>query len=334
MENIIYGILTFFIPAILGYIISLITNKKINILISLGIILGLSIAAYFVIEKLKVENVSDLKFNKAIEGLWLQDFGECNPERPYSIAKISGHGIELEYTGEAFDSSGNFKCNWYCENDKVKRISKTMLAFEYVADCDKKIIPGEGEINFQGYDEDYYNYGRGYIVDNSGKRMDFDFIRINEELNGRSLRKDYILNVKNKRILPGYTYTNKELLSLAKRASYNSYSKYSQIRVGAALITNTGKVYLGTNVENESYGLTICAERVAVFKAVSCGDTIFRKIAVYSPDIPNITPCGACRQVIRQFGEDIEIICEADSIHGHKTISDYLPSAFKIEKQF
>src|SRR4051812_19314839 len=102
----------------------------------------------------------------------------------------------------------------------------------------------------------------------------------------------------------------KKLLAAAKAAQRNAHAPYSKFRVGAALLTKSGKIYTGCNVENASYGLTICAERVAITKAVSDGHRHFQAIAVVCPS-RQPTPCGACRQFLAEFG-DLTIIC-ADS---------------------
>ena len=101
----------------------------------------------------------------------------------------------------------------------------------------------------------------------------------------------------------------KDLVSIAMDAAKNSYSPYSNFRVGAALLTEEGRVFTGTNVENRSYGGTICAERTAVCKAVSEGHRKFRAIAVIGLDTDKILPpCGICRQFITEFGSDIKVI--------------------------
>lgn len=93
-----------------------------------------------------------------------------------------------------------------------------------------------------------------------------------------------------------------ELMELAKKAADYSYSPYSNFRVGAALLCEDGTVITGTNVENRSFGLTNCAERSAIYTAVSRGIENFKGIAVYSPDTEKLlTPCGACRQVLSEF---------------------------------
>ena len=92
-----------------------------------------------------------------------------------------------------------------------------------------------------------------------------------------------------------------ELIALAMKARQKAYAPYSHYLVGAALLTSSGQVYTGANVENASYGLTNCAERVAIQSAVSAGEKRISAVAVFSPDIKGITPCGACRQVMAEF---------------------------------
>lgn len=102
--------------------------------------------------------------------------------------------------------------------------------------------------------------------------------------------------------------TWRELIGLASRAMSYSYAPYSGFRVGSALLTLDGDVILGSNIENASYGLSICAERVAVFKAVSSGRRRFSAIAIVSDGINPLYPCGACRQVLLEFSPDISVI--------------------------
>ena len=93
-----------------------------------------------------------------------------------------------------------------------------------------------------------------------------------------------------------------ELFLKASTAALQAYAPYSKFRVGAALLSDEGKVFLGCNVENRSFGLTVCAERTAVLKAVSEGSRSFRALAISTPDSENpVGPCGACRQVISEF---------------------------------
>ncbi len=109
--------------------------------------------------------------------------------------------------------------------------------------------------------------------------------------------------------------SERDLVHSARTAAEQSYSPYSGFRVGAALRCADGSIFYGTNVENRSYGLTICAERSAVFAAIAAGRHDFECIAIYSPDSPHpLPPCGACRQVLSEFaGPDFRLIlCASD----------------------
>ena len=123
----------------------------------------------------------------------------------------------------------------------------------------------------------------------------------------------------------------RKLLAAARKAQRRAHAPYSKFCVGAALLTKSGKVYTGCNVENASYGLTICAERVAITKAVSEGHRQFQAIAVVAPSAA-LSPCGACRQVLAEFGEMV-VVC-ADSRNAKKVrlhlLSELLPHAFKL----
>ena len=101
-----------------------------------------------------------------------------------------------------------------------------------------------------------------------------------------------------------------KLMDEAKGVLHNAYSPYSGIKVGAALLTSSGKIYTGVNVENASFGATICAERVAVSKGVTDGESNFKAIAIAS-NTEGIVPCGICRQVLAEFNKDIKLILQA-----------------------
>lgn len=104
--------------------------------------------------------------------------------------------------------------------------------------------------------------------------------------------------------------TDKELLTIAHDAAAFAYVPYSKFPVGAALECADGSVFTGCNVENSSFGGTICAERVAICKAISEGHTAFSRIAIYGSASENYCyPCGICRQFMSEFGTDIEILC-------------------------
>jgi len=100
---------------------------------------------------------------------------------------------------------------------------------------------------------------------------------------------------------------SKELVRRVKKTLKNVYAPYSNISVSAALYCSSGNIYTGCNVENSSYSLTVCAERVALFKAVSEGERNFLLLLVYSPDIDSILPCGACLQVYSELAPEIVI---------------------------
>ncbi|MFQ5712965.1 MAG: cytidine deaminase [Candidatus Scalinduaceae bacterium] len=99
-----------------------------------------------------------------------------------------------------------------------------------------------------------------------------------------------------------------ELIKKAKSAREHSYSPYSKFKVGAALKTKNGMIFTGCNIENSSYGLSICAEREAIFKAVSAGEKDLDTIAVVTDSDKLTTPCGACRQVMWEFSKDMTIM--------------------------
>ncbi|HHV29679.1 cytidine deaminase [Acetivibrio mesophilus] len=103
---------------------------------------------------------------------------------------------------------------------------------------------------------------------------------------------------------------DRKLLTIAENIKENSYSPYSNFRVGAAVLTESGKTFAGVNVENASFGATICAERTAVFKAVSEGERKIMAVAISSDSDDYTFPCGICRQVLAEFGaDDTRVIC-------------------------
>ena len=124
---------------------------------------------------------------------------------------------------------------------------------------------------------------------------------------------------------------HKKLLDMAKKARENAYAPYSGFRVGAALLTKEGKIYTGCNVENLSFGATVCAERCAIVKAVSEGERRFSAIAVYAGE-KFTSPCGICLQTISEFAKEIDIIlADGDAIKVYK-LKDLFPiNAIPIE---
>jgi len=127
--------------------------------------------------------------------------------------------------------------------------------------------------------------------------------------------------------------TDRELVDIAKKARDNSYAPYSEYPVGAALLTKGGKVYTGCNVENSSFSLTCCAERVALFKAVSEGEREFTKIAVVSSENESILPCGACRQTLYEFAPNLSIIVLHENEIKTFMLKELLPEGFTLERQ-
>lgn len=119
-----------------------------------------------------------------------------------------------------------------------------------------------------------------------------------------------------------------ELIKAAQKARAHAYAPYSQYPVGAALLTVSGKIFTGANIENASYPAGICAERVAVFKAVSEGETGFKAIAVVTDN--GGAPCGVCRQVLAEFGmETMIFIVDGEGTVVQKTdLNSLLPNAF------
>jgi cytidine deaminase len=119
------------------------------------------------------------------------------------------------------------------------------------------------------------------------------------------------------------------LTEAAMAASERAYCPYSKFRVGAALLTGDGRIFTGCNVENASYGLTICAERNTIFHAVAEGLIAVKCLLVYTPTEKPAAPCGACRQVLNEFGPDAQIrcICDGSEVIDLK-VSDLLPKAF------
>ncbi|MSU23992.1 MAG: cytidine deaminase [Opitutus sp.] len=124
----------------------------------------------------------------------------------------------------------------------------------------------------------------------------------------------------------------RRLEQAARAAAQGSYSPYSKFRVGAAVLAGSGKIYAGSNVENASYGLCNCAERTAIFTAAAQGERTLRCVVVYTPTRAPTMPCGACRQVLNEFGPQATVLAICDSDECIETTLDYLlPDAFGPE---
>jgi cytidine deaminase len=119
-----------------------------------------------------------------------------------------------------------------------------------------------------------------------------------------------------------------ELVKAAMAAREKAYAPYSRFAVGAAVRGASGRIYSGCNIENASYGLTICAERVAIFKAVSEGEKRLAALAVAADTAAPASPCGACRQVMAEFGINTVVMCNTKGERLTVTLAELLPHAF------
>lgn len=124
--------------------------------------------------------------------------------------------------------------------------------------------------------------------------------------------------------------TDDQLIKIAKEAAQSAYAPYSHYKVGAAVLTKEGTVYTGCNVENASYGASNCAERTAMFKAVSEGNTSFAKIAVVAADGSCAYPCGICLQVMQEFMPEGKILIELKGRVVSYNLKDLLPYGFTL----
>jgi cytidine deaminase len=123
--------------------------------------------------------------------------------------------------------------------------------------------------------------------------------------------------------------SDSNLIAAARNARLNAHAGFSHFKVGAALETADGTIIAGCNIENATYGLTICAERVAMFKALSEGHREFRRIVVVAETEAPTPPCGACRQILWEFGGDMEVIlANLKKETGRHRLSDLLPIPF------
>ena len=122
-----------------------------------------------------------------------------------------------------------------------------------------------------------------------------------------------------------------ELVRRAREVMQNAYAPYSKFHVGAAIEAADGTIHVGCNVENASYGLTICAERMAVGAAVAAGKRSLKRVVVATAVEPPATPCGACRQLLAEFGLDLEIVAVGPSSERRWKLKELLPEAFTRE---
>jgi cytidine deaminase len=126
------------------------------------------------------------------------------------------------------------------------------------------------------------------------------------------------------------TLAERELVDRARLAAARAYCRYSGYAVGAAMVGESGRIYAGCNVENASYGATMCAERSAIFSLVSAGERQITKICVYAPGEPLAMPCGMCRQVIAEFCLDAPVLVAGPMGALRRSFAELLPEAFRF----
>jgi cytidine deaminase len=126
------------------------------------------------------------------------------------------------------------------------------------------------------------------------------------------------------------TPAERELVDRARLAAERAYCRYSGYAVGAAMVGESGRIYAGCNVENASYGATMCAERSAIFSLVSAGERQITKICVYAPGEPLAMPCGMCRQVIAEFCLDAPVLVAGPMGALRRSFAELLPEAFRF----
>ena len=126
------------------------------------------------------------------------------------------------------------------------------------------------------------------------------------------------------------TVAERELVDHARLAAERAYCRYSGYAVGAAMVSESGRIYAGCNVENASYGATMCAERSAIFGLVSAGERQITKICVYAPGEPLAMPCGMCRQVIAEFCLDAPVLVAGPAGARRRSFAELLPEAFRF----
>ncbi|MGC4067213.1 MAG: cytidine deaminase [Polyangiaceae bacterium] len=123
------------------------------------------------------------------------------------------------------------------------------------------------------------------------------------------------------------------LVSLAEQVRHHAHAPYSKFYVGAALLSNSGRIYTGCNVENATYGATICAERAAICAMVSAGERAFSAIAIFTDASPPATPCGICRQVLAEFAADATVIVATPREQKVLSLARLLPERFVLQEE-
>lgn len=130
--------------------------------------------------------------------------------------------------------------------------------------------------------------------------------------------------------LADLTPQERELVERARDAAERAYCRYSGYAVGAAIVSETGRIFTGCNVENASYGATMCAERAAIFSLVAAGEQHITKICVYAPGEPLAMPCGMCRQVMAEFCLDAPVLVAGPGGALRRSFAELLPEAFRL----
>jgi len=125
--------------------------------------------------------------------------------------------------------------------------------------------------------------------------------------------------------------TQARLLRAARAAAKNAYAPFSKLKVGAAVLTAKGRIFSGCNVENSSFGLAVCAERVAIFKAVSAREREIKAVLVYADTAKLTPPCGACLQVLTEFSENPEIVLSNGRSTKTYRLRELLPLGFRLD---
>ncbi|HEX2872119.1 MAG TPA: cytidine deaminase [Polyangiaceae bacterium] len=129
------------------------------------------------------------------------------------------------------------------------------------------------------------------------------------------------------------TPAERELVDGARAAAERAYCRYSGYSVGAAIKSESGRIFCGCNVENASYGATMCAERSAIFSLVSAGERQITEVCVYAPGEPMAMPCGMCRQVISEFCVDAPVLVAGPRGALRRTFAELLPEAFRLSQE-
>ena len=212
---------------------------------------------------------------------------------------------------------------------------ESLLKQEY-DDETRACFLGDIVISVQHMTEQAHDYGHSVIregcyllVHGLCHLMGYDHIEDADRLRMRSAEERILTSIGIVRDEAAGSVSDEVLLRAARAAAKASYSPYSDYPVGAALLSSDGRIFTGCNVENASYGLTMCAERVALFKAVSEGARSFKAIAVSARNVP--WPCGACRQALNEFSPEMRIMVTWGDRSETRKLEELLPESFGPE---